>query len=352
MRYRISIQYSKEESTAALSAQAFAANGFRILSGHDDDSVLAADAVVFICDADCESDAAFMHLFTLAKRRGVPSILLYSTYLSLDAKSGWRDGTCFDGKQLSFPGLREALQKLDPFVKKQTDPEKKKRMNRFFAALAILLCLFAGFLIYRISPVSVQESVPMHEETILQRYGGSVVQVYTIGSFEAKHYRGSGFLVREDGYILTNAHVVDHPSSRYLVLYKGQMLPAECIAIDSRKDIALLKIDKMVPEVLHLSETAPAADSEIFVIGYPENDGKTLVKGVYEGTRYEAQGGAAYTAAYLAIKRGNSGSPVCDLSGHVIGIATAVSTVQEGMAYLVPYDVCREFLQDLLFTES
>ncbi|MBR3356786.1 MAG: trypsin-like peptidase domain-containing protein [Solobacterium sp.] len=330
--------------------QAFRQNGFRIITGQGTDSVLTADAVVFVCAEGCEEEEAFLQALMLARSRSVPSVILYGQYLPDEYYSGWKEGTYFDASELSFSKLRETLDEQDPFVRQPLSAKEKKNWNRFYVLLTILMFVFAGFLLAQLTPHADPVTPPAaQEEVLLNEYGDSVVQVYTIGAFEEKIYRGSGFVIREDGYILTNAHVIDHPSSRYMILYQGRKINAEVVRYSSEKDIALLKVNEHLRDAMHFADSEPEKNASIFVIGFPEHNGKTAVTGIFEGTRIEAESGITYTAAVLSLKPGNSGSPVCNENGEVIGIATAVSTVQEGIAFLVPFDVCREFLKDILF---
>ena len=144
---------------------------------------------------------------------------------------------------------------------------------------------------------------------------------------------GSGFIVDADGHILTNAHVVSGASSLTVLLDDGTELSARALALDSQRDIALLKID---PDG-HTLAPLPFADSaregeEVIALGYPidPNGALTVTKGVVSSLR-DFGGATSYIQTDAAINPGNSGGPLLNRNGEVVGMNTLIVRDLDGM---------------------
>ena len=144
---------------------------------------------------------------------------------------------------------------------------------------------------------------------------------------------GSGFVVDADGHILTNAHVISGASSLTVLLDDGTELSARALALDSQRDIALLKID---PDGLALAPL-PFADSaregeEVIALGYPidPNGALTVTKGVVSSLR-DFGGATSYIQTDAAINPGNSGGPLLNRNGEVVGMNTLIVRDLDGM---------------------
>ena len=135
-----------------------------------------------------------------------------------------------------------------------------------------------------------------------------------------------------DGHILTNAHVISGASSLTVLLDDGTELSARALALDSQRDIALLKID---PDGLALAPL-PFADSaregeEVIALGYPidPNGALTVTKGVVSSLR--DFGAVSYIQTDAAINPGNSGGPLLNRNGEVVGMNTLIVRDLDGM---------------------
>ena len=145
---------------------------------------------------------------------------------------------------------------------------------------------------------------------------------------------GSGFIVDADGHILTNARVISGGAPDITVsLDDGTELSARALALDSQRDIALLKIDA---DGLALSPL-PFADSaregeEVIALGYPidPNGALTVTKGVVSSLR-DFGGALSYIQTDAAINPGNSGGPLIDRNGEVVGMNTRIVRSLAGM---------------------
>jgi S1-C subfamily serine protease len=164
----------------------------------------------------------------------------------------------------------------------------------------------------------------------------------------------------KEGHILTNYHVIRGAETIEVTFIDETTLPAQVIGSDPRNDIAVLKVDAtpdlLAPVQLGSSATLQAGQRAI-VIGNPFGQfGSTLTTGVISALDRTLQGqdgrqisGIIQTDA--AINRGNSGGPLLDSSGRVIGITTAIFSptgTNAGVGFAVPVDTLHRILPDLL----
>jgi S1-C subfamily serine protease len=171
---------------------------------------------------------------------------------------------------------------------------------------------------------------------------------------------GSGFVLDEDGHILTNYHVVENAQQIEVSFSDETVLEAEVVGVDPRNDIAVLRVDApdglLTPLELGSSSNLQVGQRAI-AIGNPFGQfGRTLTTGVISaldrnlrGPEDREIGGIIQTDA--AINRGNSGGPLLDSSGLVIGMNTAIfspSGVSGGIGFAVPVDTITRVLADLL----
>ena len=136
---------------------------------------------------------------------------------------------------------------------------------------------------------------------------------------------GAGVVITPDGLIVTNAHVVRGSRQVSVETFDGRKLSARVLARDPAEDLALVKVEsagtRWTPATIEAG-TAPLVGSEVYVIGHPIGLGWTISRGIISGYRQTGQLQMLQTDA--AISPGNSGGPLLDKKGHVIGIATAV----------------------------
>jgi len=171
---------------------------------------------------------------------------------------------------------------------------------------------------------------------------------------------GSGFILDQAGHILTNYHVVNGAREIDVSINGDYVVPATVVGVDPRNDIAVLKVEApaeiLVPVELGTSTNLKVGQRAI-AIGNPFGQfGRTLTIGVIsalertlEGTDGRTITGIIQTDA--AINRGNSGGPLLDSSGRVIGMNTAIFSptgTSAGVGFAVPVDTLKRLLPDLL----
>ena len=141
---------------------------------------------------------------------------------------------------------------------------------------------------------------------------------------------GSGFFIGKDGYILTNAHVVGHANRvRIVTSHKKEELVADVLRVNSRRDAALLKVEKMPKDfdfpVLPMRFEKPAVGEDVYAIGTPAYTDlqDTLTKGIVSAHRFDRQEKQWYIQADVFIYGGNSGGPLLDANGNILGLTVS-----------------------------
>ena len=171
---------------------------------------------------------------------------------------------------------------------------------------------------------------------------------------------GSGFVLDADGHILTNYHVVSGAENIEVIFGEDTVYPAEVVGLDPRNDIAVVHVDAP-SDMLHPVELGTSANLQVgqraIAIGNPFGQfGRSMTSGVISALNrnLEGQDGRTITGIIqtdAAINRGNSGGPLLDSSGRVIGINTAIFSptgASAGVGFSVPVDTIRRVLPDLL----
>lgn len=165
---------------------------------------------------------------------------------------------------------------------------------------------------------------------------------------------GSGFFISDEGYILTNNHVVEGTKEVSIILSDGREEKAALVGTDPYSDIAILKTEGTVPSVAVLGNSDLLNSGEsVIAIGSPLGDFKnTVTVGVVSGTGRSIDTGQGYQVEGLiqtdaAINQGNSGGPLVNLAGEVIGVnnmivrGSASGAVAEGLGFAIPVNTAQ-----------
>jgi S1-C subfamily serine protease len=148
---------------------------------------------------------------------------------------------------------------------------------------------------------------------------------------------GSGFLISPEGYIVTAAHVVEGADRVQVTSRSGLEFDGEVLRLDKARDVALLKVPGRGYRCLHLAPTEfPAVGTDIYAIGAPSSVelAYSVSKGVVSGMR--EVGKTTYLQTDASLNRGNSGGPLLDPTGKVLGMVSWKIGGAEGIAFGVP----------------
>ncbi|TRD22489.1 DegQ family serine endoprotease [Palleronia caenipelagi] len=144
---------------------------------------------------------------------------------------------------------------------------------------------------------------------------------------------GSGFVISDDGFIVTNNHVIDGADEIDIEFFNGEVLPAKVVGTDPKTDIALLKVESDAP-----LKPVPFGDSDdasvgdwVMAMGNPLGQGFSVSAGIVSARNRELSGTYDdYIQTDAAINRGNSGGPLFNMDGEVIGVNTAILSPNGG----------------------
>ncbi len=166
--------------------------------------------------------------------------------------------------------------------------------------------------------------------------------------------QGSGFFVSEDGYVVTNNHVIEGGTKFTIVQSDGTELEAKLIGADQRTDLAVLKVETDQKfTYVDFGEKRPRTGDWVVAVGNPFGLGGTVTAGIVSAhgrdigsSRYDD-----FIQIDAAVNKGNSGGPTFNLSGEVIGVNTAIfspSGGNVGIAFAVPAKLADEIVSDLI----
>ncbi len=160
---------------------------------------------------------------------------------------------------------------------------------------------------------------------------------------------GSGFIVRQDGFICTNFHVVDGADKVQVKLQDGREFAGRVAGSDEKTDIAVVKIEAAGLPVVQLADSdAVRVGQFAFAIGAPYKLDYTFTYGVISGkgrNKLLATGGyniADYLQTDCSINPGNSGGPLCDIDGKVVGMNTLINGLNRGLGFAIPSNLVNE----------
>lgn len=167
---------------------------------------------------------------------------------------------------------------------------------------------------------------------------------------------GSGFIIdAENGYIVTNNHVVKDADEVRVTLHDDSTIPAEVVGRDEKIDIAVLKVDTKKPlKAVTFGDSARMRVGDwILAIGNPFGLGGTVTSGIISARQRDINSGPYddYIQTDASINRGNSGGPMFDLDGNVIGINTAIfspSGGSVGIGFAIPSNLAKPVIDQLI----
>jgi S1-C subfamily serine protease len=175
------------------------------------------------------------------------------------------------------------------------------------------------------------------------------------GGISAVESLGSGVIMDDEGYVITNDHVIDGVESIQVFLTDGRAGPAAVVGTDPDTDLALLKIDlEGLPTIpLGRSDTLRVGDV-VLAIGNPFSIGQTVTQGIVSGTRRGQLGLSPFEnfiQTDAAINLGNSGGALVNAAGQLVGINTAFFSRRldsEGIGFAIPVNLVRGVMADLI----
>jgi S1-C subfamily serine protease len=209
--------------------------------------------------------------------------------------------------------------------------------------------------------IVITKDMPIYEQ-YFQDFGGfSIPQQIQNGTEKQEIGGGSGFLVSDDGYIVTNNHVVEDTSASYTVITNdGKKYDATVLAKDSTLDVAILKIDGSNFSYLAFadSDKLKLGQSAIAIGNALAEFQNSISMGIISGLSRSITAGTGTTGASeqlegviqtdAAINPGNSGGPLLDINGNVIGVNVAIENGAENIGFALPGNMVKTIADSVI----
>jgi len=170
------------------------------------------------------------------------------------------------------------------------------------------------------------------------------------------HSLGSGFIIAQDGYILTNAHVVDSADEILVRLTDKREFRARVVGVDKRTDVALIKIEASGLPVVRMGDPGSLKVGEwVLAIGSPFGFDNSVTAGIVsaKGRSLPQENFVPFIQTDVAINPGNSGGPLFNLKGEVVGINSQIYSRSGGfmgISFAIPIDVAMDVQEQLKAT--
>ena len=195
---------------------------------------------------------------------------------------------------------------------------------------------------------------------VVQQVGPSVVTVVSEMASGARG-SGSGVIISDQGHIVTNHHVIDDAASLHIMLADGTALPATLVGSDSYADIAVVKVEVDMPPAATWGDSdSLSAGETVIAIGSPLGDFvNTVTVGVISNASRSIDVGQGFQLQDLiqtdaAINQGNSGGPLINLAGQIVGINTLIvrgdrrGPDAEGLGFAIPSNSARAITSQII----
>ncbi|MDI5949134.1 S1C family serine protease [Flavobacterium yafengii] len=178
---------------------------------------------------------------------------------------------------------------------------------------------------------------------------------YKGGQSQEQVGTGSGVIISEDGYIVTNNHVIKGASEIEITLNNKKSYVAKLIGTDSKMDIALLKIDanEKLPYTVFANSDSVKVGEWVLAVGNPYNLTSTVTAGIVSAKArdLDTSGIQSFIQTDAAVNPGNSGGALVNTRGELIGINTMISSMTGsyvGYSFAVPSNIARKIIEDLM----
>ena len=166
---------------------------------------------------------------------------------------------------------------------------------------------------------------------------------------------GSGVIVSQDGFILTNLHVVDNLFDLFeteVTLNDGRRIPATVIAWDKANDLAVLHINMNNLTPIEVGDVKKYQVGDVvFAIGYPHNIGQSVSQGIISAITSNIDSSVSVFQTDAAINPGNSGGALIDINGKLLGINSSIFSESgkfEGIGFATPADIAMQSMEELV----
>lgn len=281
------------------------------------------------------------------------------------------------------PTIEEEIEEEETEQERLIRENKKLKRKNFFSPIlscvltfALCLCAFAAFYKYYLENLVIETTkreVTVTDTGISEAVSKIYDAVVVVESYsDGRLYgTGTGFVYKTDdnnGYILTNHHVIENCDEIRVVFTNDEKVDVEIVGSDAYSDVALLSVDK--DKVIAVAEIGSSEDLKVgdtsFAVGAPLDSSAyawTVTRGIISGKdrSVEVTSNNGYSSQIMevlqtdtAINNGNSGGPLCNSNGQVIGITNMklASSSIEGMGFAIPIETAVEYAEKFINGEK
>ena len=163
---------------------------------------------------------------------------------------------------------------------------------------------------------------------------------------DGKVYRASGFIINKNGLIISTAHDFKNLESLSVTLYNGKEIPGRVLTKDSHRDLTLIQVDEKLEGAIHLltGRENLKKGEKLYSMGCPVNQNDRVTPGFFTAARQ--LGDLILWQVRMQIHHGQSGSPVFDENGNLVGIITGRLRGLPSVGFLIPFGTLLEFVQE------
>ena len=236
------------------------------------------------------------------------------------------------------------------------------RKNKAAIAVAASFILLTAVTVYSINQNTKQigdvqlvsrqlAKVRRDQSDLIRKIHSSTVIANTPKTIKPANYGGTGFALTSNGYILTNQHVIEGADSVYVQDSKGNEYRVRVIPIESQRDLAILKIDseafKPLPNLPYrLKQNTLSMGDEVYTLGFPKDEAVYGLGYVSSKTGYNSGDSTQYQVG-IDVNPGNSGGPVLDQNGNIIGVISAKLNQVDGATFAIKAKYIQEALNSI-----
>lgn len=243
-------------------------------------------------------------------------------------------------------GVKMPAEKVEPLL----DTSRAGGVVSYSAAVKVAAPAVVN--IFTTQKVKRQDNPLLNDPVFREFFGDQLPEQFSQGPNE--NSLGSGVIVRTDGYILTNNHVIAQADQIIVALNDGRRAEAEVIGTDPDTDLAVIKIELDKLPVLPFKLSGNEVGDVVLAIGNPFGVGQTVTQGIISATGRSDLGINTYEdfiQTDAAINPGNSGGALIDVSGNLIGVNTAIfsqSGGSLGIGFAIPAKICQQVMNAIL----
>ncbi|HFG6796955.1 TPA: S1C family serine protease [Acinetobacter baumannii] len=244
---------------------------------------------------------------------------------------------------VAVDGVQMPAEKVEPLV----DTSRTGGVVSYSAAVKVA----APAVVNIFTTQKVKQNHPLLSDPVFREFFGNQVPEQ---QQQNENSLGSGVIVRADGYILTNNHVIAQADQIVVALHDGRRAEATIVGTDPDTDLAVIKIDLDKLPVLPFKLSGNEVGDVVLAIGNPFGVGQTVTQGIISATGRSDLGINTYEdfiQTDAAINPGNSGGALIDVAGNLIGVNTAIfsqSGGSLGIGFAIPAKVCQQVLNSIL----